>query len=328
MNGTRDVGSAFLVTTTRRGGRADPDWPGGHPLFPRLDIWDWGPGPDRGPGAYGPNGPAVEAVFDVAVDLSWLDVERVGSVWSRGNRAGPAGLVAAAIERAAVATGRRDAVTVAFLDGQHAVLAACAPVAGALEHWWNNYPEVPAMEAAGYLAAATAVADALEPAALAAARAPFNALRDGLPTGVFGPRHGEVVAILEAVSGLNRDQADRIVASWAAPEPRGDLEDFGYPGPAHPERGLDGWMPMKKGRHHLAWIELMTAADRGVRDARNFDWARVSTWMRTRVDGQPPRSPLLKGAIEGALAATLLADLVPQMLADGLTAAWRVGRLG
>ena len=224
---------------------------------------------------------------------------------------------------AADALGLRDSVRAGFLDGQLAVFLACNPPVSAWEHWWNSYPEVSAMLATGYLAAATVVQDQLRPNYPNLVRRPFDALDAGLPAGVFGPNHDQVVAIIEAVSGLNDDQADRIEAVWAR-EPKGDLASFGYPWPLRPDLGRDGWMPPDKGRRHHAWIELMLLAGKQEMAARRFEWATNSAWMRlARLPGSRERALSLHGAIKAAVAAAMFADLAPAELVAELDEAWR-----
>lgn len=179
------------------------------------------------------------------------------------------------------------------------------------------------MFATGYLAAATVVQDQLLPSDLNLVRRPFDALDHGLPAGVFGPNHDEVVAIIETVSGLSDDQADGITAVWAR-EPTGDLASFGYPWALRPELGRDGWMPPDKGRRHHAWIELLLLAGREQMAARRFEWATNSAWMRlARSSRSRERALWLTGAIKAAVAAPMFADLAPAELVAELDEAWR-----
>jgi hypothetical protein len=305
-------------------------------LLPRLDIWAFGKA-TRDVAAYGPNAGVVEAVIRRAATFDTLDVERAGSIIGHGNDDTDASLrdiraVAGAIRAAALVTRRESSVRAAFLDGQRAVFLACNPVMGALEHWWTNYPEVSAMDAAGFLAAAEVVADTIEPDALALARRPFVALDEGLPAGLFGPRHDDVAAIIDAAAWLTEAQVGRIVRAWARP-PTGDLRSFGYSGPRYRERGIDGWMPPDKGRRHHAWIRLRTEVDPQVGRDRRLAWATLSAKIRA---GHSPGANahwlngpkgdagiLLTGAVEAAVAASLLADRVPADLVAELTEAWR-----
>jgi hypothetical protein len=81
--------------------------------------------------------------------------------------------VRSAIAAATRRTGREDMVRRAFLDGQAAIFRAWDPVLPVLEHWETTYPEVPAMESAGYAAAALVVADSLSEGAMALALRPW-----------------------------------------------------------------------------------------------------------------------------------------------------------
>ena len=307
-----------------KAGQADAGESG---LFPRLDIWALG-GEERQSAAYGPNATAVAAVLEQALGLDWLGIERVGSVWDYGNDGSRdqdrnTATVKAAVTAAAEVLGLHDSVRAAFLDGQLAVLLACNPPYPAWEYWWNSYPEVAATFATGYLAAATVVQDQLLPSDLDLVRRPFDALDHGLPAGVFGPNHDAAVAIIEAVSGLQTTQADRVAAVWAR-KPDGDLTNFGFPSALRPELGRDGWMPERKGRRHHAWIELMLLAGKKEMKARRFEWATNSAWMRLpRLPGSRELALSLHGAIEAAVAAAVFADLAPAELLAELDEAWR-----
>jgi hypothetical protein len=295
----------------------------GGTLLPMLDVYGYGG--ERAAGAYGQNGDAVAALLERATALDSLGIERLGSVFGYGNEDASAERRDATVMESAiitVASDRRDAIRTAFLDGQMSVLMACDPKVLALEHWWNFYPEVSAMSAVAYLAAATVVEDRLAPEALAIARRPFDALDHGLPGGLFGPNHDAVVAIVEAVSDLTREQARRIEREWSL-EPTGDLANFGFPGPLDEGRGAEGWMPRWKGRRHHAWIELLQRVGPATMAERRFAWATTSARSRIRAAGEPRPTPELRGAIEAAVAATLFEDLVHAALVEELTQPWR-----
>jgi len=287
-------------------------------LFPMVDLWRWDG--DREPAAYGPASDAVGALLSRVASLDWLGIERLGSVWDKGNHADTSQRdeqAAKAIRAAAIQSGRTEAVRAAFLDGQISVVAACNPVMGALEHWWNRYPEVPAMGAAAYLAAAMVVEDHLDAAVFTIARQPFDALERGFPQGLFGPNHDLVTAIIDAASALAPEQGHRIEQAWRR-APSGDTACFGYPGPLHRGRGIDGWLPKRKGRRHHAWITLMIAVPDSIRSERKLGWAQHSA--------RPPASihtPEVSAAVKAAVTASLLSDLVAQDLTEELTEAWR-----
>ncbi len=301
-------------------------------LFPQLDIWSHaGPLPHPAE-AYGPNGDAVVRLILQAMRLDHPAIERVGSLWSDGN-GGELSRAATAreahlhdvVDAAARRCGREAAVRTAFLDGQAAVLVACHPAVGALEFWWNNYPEVPTMYAAGAVAATEVVAHLLADDDLAVARSPWNALRDGLPPGHFGPNSGAVAAILDAIPLLTLEEQDRIVTAWIE-RPAGDLTNFGYPGALHPNEGLAGWMPTDKGRRHLAWIEMLEQTSTDVRSSRRLEIATFSARMRCRVapdrEGDREYGLYLIGALKAAVAATLLRDAASDRVVSELLEAW------
>jgi len=216
-------------------------------------------------------------------------------------------------------------VRTAFLDGQAAVFVACAPMAMALEFWWNNYPEVPAMYAAGMAASVEVVAHLLGNEDLAAARLPWKALDEGLPPGLFGPNSAAVAAMLDEIPWLTLEQQRRIVGVWAQP-PTGDLRNFGYPRALRPEEGLRGWMPQDKGRRHLAWIEMLEQTARDLRSDRRFEMATTSAWMRCRVAperaGDSQFALYCHGALKAAVAVTLLRDVAADRVASELLVAW------
>jgi len=170
-----------------------PDWYV-RSLFPQVDaLVAFGVEPRfESAGAYGPNGERVRAHLERAKGLPPPELERVGSAWGRGNRDREAfrcdeRAVRSGIATAARRTGRDAAVRQAYLDGQAAILWAWNPALPVLEHWETTYPEVPAMESAGYAAAALAVGDALHGDVTDLALRPWRAHREEHQPGGGGP---------------------------------------------------------------------------------------------------------------------------------------------
>jgi hypothetical protein len=294
-------------------------------LFPEVDIYEF-QSVERPPASYGPNSAAVVAALERVRALDRTGIGRVASAWSLGGGGDPEAdrnraVLEAAVTSAADTPELRESVRAAFLDGELAALLACNPVMFELEHWWHSYPHE--MEVAGYVAAATVVQDRLTPSELDLVRCPFEALDGGFPAGVFGPNHDLVMAVIEAVSRIDHDQAGRIIDAWTR-KPAGDLTRFGYPGPLHSELGRDGWMPERKGRRHHAWIELMLLTGPREMAARRFEWAvRSAPTSRARLGNNHEREALFEGAIKAAVAAAMFADLAPARLIAELDEAWR-----
>jgi hypothetical protein len=186
-------------------------------------------------------------------------------------------------------------------------------------------PEVPAMYAAGMAAAAEVVAHLLGNEDLAAAHSPWKALDEGLPPGLFGPNSAAVGAILDEIPLLTLEQQDRIVTTWTE-IPAGDLRNFGYTHPCHPNEGLAGWMPEHKGRRHLAWIELLERTSPDLRSTRRFEMATTSAWMRCQVAperaGDSEHALYSHGALKAAVAATILRDAASDQVVSELLTAW------
>ena len=248
------------------------------PLFPQLDIRGVGAAPPTGRAPMGRTGAPWNTHLEQALALDWPGIERVGSVWAHGNdsrlTAPDERRVRTAIAEAAAETGREGAVREAFLGGQAAIFRACKPVVGALEHWWNSYPEVPAMESAGYAAAALVVADRLEGEALDLALRPWRVLADGHPAGYFGSRTPQVDALLDAIPLLTLEQCDRVVATWARPRlPALQRWRAG----AHLAPGE--WWPADGPRPRLEKTLLETIGP-DMRAERHLDEALASSWMR------------------------------------------------
>lgn len=218
MSERRDTGGTGMPAGGGSNPVSDPA------IFEQYDIWGEMLRQDPPPDRYGRLGAEVAALIAQARGLNWAAIDYVASISGYANQDSEAREadeqdLRRATSDAVTRTGRIVEARRAFLDGQAAIFWACNPVMGALEHWWNSFPEVVAMESAGYAAAALTVADVIDASALHIALWPWRSLRSGQPRAdAFGPASHEVLSIIEESAHLTVAQADRIVTAWAEPE--------------------------------------------------------------------------------------------------------------
>jgi len=171
---------------------------------------------------YGPNTGEVEAII---ARLPTLDSEAMvrcrAAAIRLGSEPSVGGLYRAfdrvAISDAVSRTSRRPEFLAAFWDAGRAGADAWADPVN-LAHFWNDNRHGTMTEAGQMAAAATVVADALDPVLLRLVLTPWKDAAGPWPEGALGPNQDQLLRFFDRIGELTTDEARAVAAAWWPPE--------------------------------------------------------------------------------------------------------------